>query len=138
MALRLPSDGNVLGIDYGENKTGLALAGAVAKLPKPFGTIGSNGVVKKIKELIKTEDIRLIAVGLPKSLEGNETSQSRSIRQFADGLKKEVAADVVFADETLSSVRAEEYIKDNGLPPEMVDSIAACFILEELFEENGS
>lgn len=137
MALRLPSDGNVLGVDYGQSRTGLALAGAVARLPSPLVTVNTDEAPDKIKQLVKSEDIRLITIGLPKSLEGNETEQSKQIRSFASKLKKAINTEIVFADETLSSVRAEQYLKDNKLAKQNMDSIAACFILEELFKETG-
>lgn len=137
MAQQLPSDGNILGVDYGQARTGLALAGAVAKLPSPLETVSPDEIIDKIKGLVKKEDIRLITVGLPRSLEGNETEQSKQIRQFAGELRKELDTEIVFADETLSSVRAEQYIKDNKLARQNMDSIAACFILEELFKQNG-
>ena len=137
MALRLPSDGYVLGIDYGDNKAGLALAGSIARISRPYGVVSTNEIIPKIEKLIKNDDVRLIIVGLPKSLEGDETKQSKKIRDFTDKLKKAVDIEICFADETLSSVRAQEYLKNSKLPDGDVDSIAACFILEEFFKENG-
>jgi putative Holliday junction resolvase len=127
-----------LGIDWGENKVGLALAHAAAKLPSPLGIIKSHGASARIKDLITEEDIELVVVGLPKSLEGEETKQSEKIREFADELQKLTDKQVVFADETLSSVRAEKYIRDNKPKDGDIDSIAACFILEELLNEQRS
>jgi putative Holliday junction resolvase len=138
MALKLPDDGNVLGVDYGGSRTGLAVAGATARLPSPYGTAATKNAISEIKKAIKAEGITLVAVGLPKSLAGSETAQSKQIRHFAAELEKAIDTKVVLADETLSSVRAKQYIKDNKLPPEKVDSIAACFILEGLLGEHGS
>jgi putative Holliday junction resolvase len=76
-----------------------------------------------------------VIVGLPRSLEGNETEQTQKAREFGERLKSQVRADVAFADETLSSVRAQDYLKDNKRSEKDIDSIAACFILEEFFEE---
>lgn len=138
MARQLPNNGHILGVDYGFVRTGLALAGAIARLPEPYTVVNSAEAIQKIKDLIGAEDIQLIVVGLPRSLEGNETAQSKSIRRFADELRRAVDPEVCFADETLSSARAERYLKDHKSAAGEVDSIAACFILEEFFHEAGN
>lgn len=138
MAQKLPSDGQILGVDFGQKRTGLALASPIAKLPRPHSVVDSSGAIDKIKELISTEEIGLIIVGLPRSLEGEETAQSKSIRQFADELSEAIKLPIRFADETLSSIRAKQYIADHKLPQSDVDSIAACFILEEFLGGAGN
>lgn len=131
MAPRLPNSGNILGVDYGDKRTGLALAGAVARLPRPHKSVASKEAISAISQAIKDEDVSLVVIGLPRSLEGGETQQTQKTRQFADELKQSIGTDVAFADEALSSVRAEKYIKDNKAQKNDKDSVAACFILEE-------
>lgn len=135
MAVRLKNSGYILGLDYGDSKIGLALASAVAKLPEALESIPTQEAVVSLKKIVEQKDIQLIVVGLPRSLEGNETEQTQKARQFGEKLKNQVRADVTFADETLSSVRAQDYLKDNKRSDKDIDSIAACFILEEFFEQ---
>jgi putative Holliday junction resolvase len=135
MAQPLKSNGYVLGVDYGDSKIGLALAGAVARLPEALKSIPAQDAAVSLKKIVEEKDIQLIVVGLPRSLEGNETKQTQKAREFGEKLKSQVRADVAFADETLSSVRAQDYLKDNKRSDKDIDSIAACFILEEFFEQ---
>lgn len=132
MVHRSPTSGYILGLDVGEKRIGVALASAIAKLPQPqFVIPGGEKAIEAIKELAKKENVNMIVVGLPRNLHGDETSQSRRIRDFADRLSKAAEQPVVFAEESLSSVRADELSKNTEYKNVSRDSLAACFILEE-------
>lgn len=125
---------NYLAIDVGEKRIGLAIAGSVAKLPRPL-TILTNkeGIYDEINKLVQKENVEKIIVGLPRNMFGEETAQSDFSRQFAGELAKKTSAKIEFADESLSTKRVKNstYKKD---PSGYLDSIAACFILEEYLE----
>lgn len=132
MASKLPLSGFILGLDVGDRRIGTALAGVIARLPQPAEVIlADNKFYDRISTLIKTEDVKLIIVGIPRNLEGEETAQSRKIREFAFNLAKNVDIPIEFADESLSSKRADEVAKNTQLKNAGRDSLAACFILEE-------
>lgn len=134
MVSRLPASGYVLGLDVGKKRIGAAVASVIAKLPQPISVVGADGTeASVINDLIKKEDIRLIVVGIPRNLEGEETQQSAEIRSFAQKLTENINIPIVFADESLSSKRAESLMKKNSFKNVSSDSLAACFILEEFF-----
>lgn len=119
---------NILGLDIGDVRIGVALANSVARLPSPLAIIDNDRTVfDKLKSIIAEHDISLIVIGLPRNMEGEETAQSRVSRDFATELAKFTDAKIVFADEGLSSKRAEAHSPDK----KHLDDIAACFILEE-------
>lgn len=137
MANKLPLSGYILGLDVGEKRIGVAVASAIARLPQPLDMIpAGDESVGRITELAKKEGAVMVVVGLPRNLQGQETPQSRIIRNFAAGLEKNVGVPVIFADESLSSVRAEDLSKHNTFKNVSSDSLAACFILEEYFVSN--
>lgn len=137
MAPKLPHNGFILGLDVGEKRIGVALASVIARLPQPLDMIpAGESAIDKIIEIISKEDVQQVVVGLPRNLNGEETAQSKTIREFASVLTKSVKVPVVFADESLSSVRAEAIARDNTFKNVSSDSIAACFILEEYFTTN--
>src|SRR5687768_9957880 len=106
MANQLPSSGYILGLDVGEKRIGSALASVIAKLPQPGEVITADGTeLGVIGDLIKKEDIQLIVIGIPRNLNGEETAQSQSIRDFAAKLAETTNIPLVFADESLSSKR---------------------------------
>jgi putative holliday junction resolvase len=130
----------ILGLDVGEARIGLAIASTIAKLPRPLAIYENNEqVFNRIAETIKNENISLVVVGLPRNMSGQETAQSRFSRQFAEKLAKNTPIKIVFSDESLSSVRAEDLaMKRSRNPKRHLDDEAACFILEEYLNEVAS
>jgi putative Holliday junction resolvase len=80
-----------------------------------------------------------VVVGLPVSLDGQLHAQARSVQSFAEKLRKRLGVPMVYADETLSSVRAEEILRDQGVRPDrrrrQIDSVAAAVILQDYLDQ---
>lgn len=134
MAKKLPTDGSVLGLDIGDKRIGLALASVVARLPKPIETFNNDEhLIAKLQKIIEQESISLLVVGVPRNLEGEETSQSHKIRLIGEGIARQLDKEIVFVDESFSSKRADNYLAQNKGQVIAQDSIAACFILDEFF-----
>lgn len=132
MASRLPLSGYILGLDVGDKRIGAATASVIARLPQPIEVISADeDAYKRIEEVVIRENIGLIVIGIPRNLDGAETAQSRKIRDFASELEKRVDLPVAYADESLSSVRADELAVQSSFKHISRDSLAACFILEE-------
>jgi putative Holliday junction resolvase len=130
---------NILALDVGDARIGVAVANTIARMPNPL-TILPNGpkVFHEIESLVREHDISSIVVGLPRDMSGGETEQTEASRRFADNLKGYVKVPMSFADESLSSKRAEQHrseLKRN--PKEPLDDVAACFILEEHFRSQN-
>lgn len=124
---------NILALDVGGSRIGVAIANSIARIPNPL-TILQNGpkVFHELQALVREHDIKTIVIGLPRNMKGEETEQSKFSRDFADRLKEYVSSRIVFADESLSSKRAEQARLDLGRSPGApLDDVAACFILEE-------
>lgn len=134
MVKKLPTNGYILGLDVGERRIGVAVASVIARLPEPLALIEvSDSVVEDIKEVIAKNSAILVVIGIPRALDGGETAQSSSIREFADKIKQQIEQPIIFVDESLSSVRADEVAKSKSFKNVSRDSLAACFILEEYF-----
>jgi len=132
MANRLPPSGYILGLDVGEKRIGAAVASVIARLPQPLNVVSADSsALERIAQLAGQNEVALIVIGIPRNLEGDETPQSRKIRDFAARLKKQVDVPIEFADESLSSVRADSAGRQLDLRNVSRDSVAACFILEE-------
>ena len=122
----------ILGLDVGDKRIGAAIASTIARLPRPLDhLINTSEVMPQIAELVRHEGVNKVVIGLPRSLDGQETAQSQKVRQFASELAPHIDCELEFADETLSTVRAEEYLKASKSPGVSADSLAACYILEE-------
>ena len=122
---------DIIALDVGTKRIGVARANIIAKLPQPLPAINNDNTLSdSIKQLINTYRPDYIVVGLPRNLSGEETKQTAYTRQFAiEELPKDVK--IVWQDETLSSKVAAER---TGRTKEL-DSEAACLILEDYFKE---
>lgn len=132
----MAGNSNILGLDVGDSRVGVALAGTLARLPSPLAILDNDATIfENLKALVKENEASLIVVGLPRNMQGEETSQSESSRRFASRLGSHVDVPVVFADESLSTKRAETArYKSKSAGSKHLDDVAACFILEEYFE----
>ena len=98
--------GRVLGVDYGSSRVGLALSDPQKIIASPLHTLINNGndrLKKKLLELIKEKNVEYIVIGLPIGLKGQETSQTKIVREFAEEMRS-LALPVYFQDERLSSL----------------------------------
>jgi len=120
----------VLGIDYGLRRIGLAVTDGY--YPSPIKYIvnkGPNKNLVQLQDIIKRHEIKRVVLGDP--MRG---VISKEVKEFADLLRC-LWVEVVFHDESYTSWEAEEYIKEKlGIKDpkkiaEMVDSIAACMLL---------
>lgn len=124
---------NILALDYGERRTGVAIASPIAKLPHPLPALQGGNHVQDVVLLIAQEDVGLIVVGLPRGMQGQETGQTRKAVLFAEKLAEATGIRVEMQDEALTSVQAEAELSARGGKYEkgMVDSLAAVYILED-------
>lgn len=126
--------GSWLGVDVGQKRVGLAIASEQARLPQSLPTLNNdNSLMSQIQALVGQHNITGVVVGLPRSLDGNETQQTRQIRDFADSLRQVLQIPLYFQDETLSSVRAREELESRKVAynKEDVDTLAAIYILTD-------
>ena len=137
MHRQLTPNQSILALDVGDVRIGVARAGALAKLPEPLPTVKNDeSIMSGLQKIIEDHQVGLIVVGLPRNLKGEETGQTAKIREFAERLDS-LGVEYVFADESLSSKRADNYLRENKKSTADQDSLAACFILEEFFTTIG-
>lgn len=105
----------ILGIDYGEKRTGIALG--VNDVVQPLRTVDTIDAIDSIVELADKEKVGVIVIGLP-LLNGQETKSSSDVREFTDKLKLKIkdSIEIAFVDETRSSSDAVERSIEMGVP----------------------
>lgn len=125
-----------IGVDVGSKRIGVARMNAIAKIAQPVATVKmDDAAAHTIKQIAQDEAADLVIVGVPLTQSGSDSQQTRYSRQFADTLKA-IGLQVVEQDETLSTIAAENMLKDgrysrNGQgQPASIDEVAACVILE--------
>lgn len=130
-----------LAIDYGTRRLGLAVSDPEGRMAFPYKTIehkASKKLVREISEIIAQEEIEGLVMGLPLTLEAEETDLSAKIRKFAESLEKATGLRVHLVNEALSSFEAEQALKQAGVPAKkqkkILDQQAAVIILQSYLE----
>ena len=134
----------ILGIDYGEVRTGFAITDMLNITAQGLETINSNGndkvILKKIDELLEKYEIDTIVVGMPYNMKGTKSERTKITEKFIHKLKcKYNKLRIDYIDERLTTVAAHKtmnfldvnkYKKRN-----IVDTISAVYILETYIEK---
>lgn len=125
-----------LGIDYGAKRIGLALGNDTTKLAQPFKTlkVENQGYWDELSSVINEEKINELVVGLPRTLGGDESPQTKAARFFALELAS-FKLPLHLQDEAGTSEVARErigkHLKDKG----QIDAEAAAIILQDFLNE---
>ena len=132
-----------LAIDYGTKRTGLAICDAGENIASPLTVLQSREpVLKKIAQIVETENVGAVVVGLPLNMDGSEGPQTQLVLKFADRLQAHLRIPVYLQDERLSSFGAEEKLApanlSRGDKKKRLDAVAAAEILEAFLEQKRS
>ena len=132
----------IVALDIGEVRIGVAVSDELELIATPRAMIrrkATAGALDAIAQEIARAEAQLVVVGLPVSFDGQLHAQARATQAFAEKLRRRLSIPLIFADETLSSVRAEERLRQAGVRPERlrerIDSEAAAVILEDVLEQ---
>ncbi len=126
---------NILALDVGTKYIGVAVADTLVPVATPAATLEVDGSeIEAIRRLITERGVELVVVGYPRNQSGEPTAQTAYAEAFADKLRPYIA--VVYQDESLTSVMAEERLKARGKPYQKadIDAEAAAIILQDYME----
>jgi putative Holliday junction resolvase len=129
-----------LGIDPGEARIGVASSDPHGILATPLETVPrGRGDLARLAALVEEHDVRLVYLGLPRSMSGGEGPSAGRVRAFARDLAARIhPVPVRLCDERLSTVTAEGQLRDQGRKGKkrraVVDMAAAVVILQGALE----
>ncbi len=126
--------GSAMALDVGSRRIGVALADPIARLAQPLLTLErSDRTLDDIQTLIIKHNVSDIAIGLPRSLDGNITQQTRDTMLFINQLKTVVKIPIYEQDEALTSRQAEAELIKRARPYTKadIDALAATYILQD-------
>ena len=131
----------ILGVDYGERRIGLALSDPLQIIAKPLTMIDRVKIsdhISLISNIVSEKNITSIVVGLPLTLKGKYSKQTKIVMAFVEQLKLELEIPINCIDERLSSVTAEKLLQmqsiKTGHNKGLVDETSAAIILQEYLD----
>ena len=127
----------IMGIDYGDARTGVAISDLLCSIVGSTAVVNSHNTDKAIADIVKLAKDNLvgeIVVGLPKNMDGTEGARAELCREFADKLKEATGLPVAMWDERRTTVEAHNILSQHNYHGKKrkntVDAVAASLILE--------
>lgn len=129
----------ILGIDYGDARTGIAITDALNITVQGLETIYNKGsdkiILKKLDEILEKYEIDTIVIGRPINMNGTESERTVITEKFIHKLKcKYNKIKIETIDERLTTVAAHRTMNfldiNKNKKKNIVDTISAVYILE--------
>lgn len=127
----------IMGVDYGDARTGIAVSDLLCSLVGTTTVIHSRNIEKTIAQIctmVNQSDVGEIVVGLPKNMDGSEGPRAELCRAFAARLEAVAGLPVHLWDERRTTVEAHNILSQHNYHGQKrkntVDAVAASLILE--------
>ena len=120
----------VLALDYGSARCGCAISDPTGTLATPIDVVerpATRRGLARLVDLAREREVDLVVVGLPVTLRGTDSDQTREARAFADALAERVTVPVELYDERFTTAIAAQSGGDTAAE----DSRAAAVLLED-------
>lgn len=124
-----------LGVDWGEERIGLAVSDETGTIASPYKVIRNDGkaaaAIVNAASIVGAEEI---VVGYPLTLTGEEGPAAERVHEFARDVQRRVSVPVKLIDERFTTRTAEEKLRAAGAPAKKIkktaDAAAAALILQ--------
>ena len=128
----------ILAIDVGSVRVGFALSDELQITAQPLEVLPrkpKKQLVRRIREIVQSQDVGEIVVGLPVNLQGEDTESTRDARSFAALMETTFPGiPIILRDERLTTTASENMLIDAGMRRDrrrrVIDKIAAAMILD--------
>ncbi len=133
--------GTLLGVDFGDKRTGLAVCDALRMLSSGIGTISPGGIEKTadaIAEEAKTRGVSGIVIGHPINMDGSEGPRSKRAVKLARLLSERTGIPIGLFDERMSTMNASRFLNETNTRGEkrkaVIDTLSAEIILQNAID----
>lgn len=128
----------ILGIDYGDVRTGTAISDPLGFTAQGLETInhGNNEkmLLDRLDEIIKQYSVELIVIGFPINMNATKGPRAEKTEKFIEKLKSRFHLKVEKIDERLTTVSAHKTMTELGISKDkkksIVDTMSATYILQ--------
>lgn len=132
MRSKIKLSGDLIGLDLGKSRSGVARINVQARLSEPLDEITMDDrFFELVQEVVQKYDACCIVAGLPRGLDGQHTEQTQWAQNMVEELRDKSKVSVFAVDEAGTTKAAEQ----RSLPGQSVDSVAACIIVEDFLNE---
>ncbi|MBQ8510402.1 MAG: Holliday junction resolvase RuvX [Clostridia bacterium] len=133
----------ILGVDFGDTRTGLAVSDTLGMLANGIGYVESTWMVKTaqlVAEKAKEYGVTKIVVGLPVNMNGTLGPRAEHAKEFAAMLAENTGLPVEFFDERCSTMAAHQILNLTDTRgkkrKKTVDTLSAQIILQNYLDSH--
>lgn len=134
--------GRVLGVDFGDVRTGLAVSDETRFLASGLGTIKPGGIVKTADEVaLRARElcVTAIVVGQPVNMDGSLGPRAARAAEFAALLAERLpGVEIALFDERMTTMAASRYLAETGThggkKKAVIDTLSAQIILQNALD----
>ena len=133
--------GRVMGIDFGEVRTGIAISDASRFLASGIGYIkegGLNKTAEKIAEMVKEENVTAVVIGCPVNMNGTEGPRAERCRDLAREINALTSLPVAMMDERMTTMAASRFLNETNTRgakrKTVIDTLSAQIILQNFLD----
>ncbi len=134
-------DRRILALDFGSRRIGAAVSDPLGITAQPLSAIprrGDRRDIEAIGAIVREVDADRVLIGLPLHLSGEEGTQAKQARLFAEKIRKQLEIPVETWDERMTTAQAERHLIASGVRrekrKEIRDSLAAVFLLQSALD----
>ncbi len=143
----LSTKGAILGVDFGDKRTGLATCDPSRLIATAIGVISPGGIEKTadaVAEEATKRGVSAIVVGLPVNMDGSEGGRAARYRKFARLLEErlgEVSQNipVCLFDERMTTMTAARFLNETNTRgqkrKDVIDALSAQIILQNFIDK---
>ncbi len=131
--------GRVLGVDYGEARTGLAISDTTRFLANGIGNVQGGGLEKTAERVLaaaREQGAVAVVLGLPVNMNGTEGPKAVRIRELAALIERELP--VYLMDERMTTMSAARYLNETNTRGKkrrgVIDTLSAQIILQNALD----
>ena len=132
----------IIGIDYGNARTGIAVSDPLGIFASPLETVTSAKIIEYLQNYARIETIVRFVVGYPLNLDGRPAQAAPDVDRFLNTLAKAFPdIPISLEDERFTSVLAHRAMIDGGMKKsdrrdkKQVDRISAAIILQSFMDK---
>ena len=133
--------GKILGVDFGDTRTGLAVSDPSRLLASGIGYISPGGIEKTADAVAQTatqQKVCAVVVGLPVNMDGSEGGRASRCRKFAYMVEQRTDLPVVMFDERMTTMTASRYLNETNTRGKkrktVIDTLSAQIILQNCLD----
>ena len=127
----------IMGVDYGDARTGIAISDLLCSIVGSTCVVPSRNTEKAIADIVKLcreNSVGQLVVGLPRNMDGTEGPRAEVCRAFGEKLGEATGLPVTMWDERRTTVEAHNILSQHNYHGKKrkntVDAVAASLILE--------